>query len=192
MIDGSMCFFFLELASHFEGIFINIKEREQGRVPTNNVTWSDWRWEICLEIQIFAMSSTFNSHKTCNCIIRKHILLFVLKCIKYPGYFLVDLYMDWIKRAWELIFAFHFYSVYTLESKGHFRGKVLVTNACIHGRTWGWQKQNLKGDLHSMTLSQRQAYNRPTARIVSGKSNLQPAYDSPVRHKRCRRILNMF
>ena len=35
----------------------------------------------------------------------------------------------------------------------------------------------------------RQAYGRPTTRIVSCKSNLQLAYDFRVRHKKCRRIL---
>ena len=35
----------------------------------------------------------------------------------------------------------------------------------------------------------RQAYDRPTTRIVSCKSNLQPAYDCRVRQKKCRRIL---
>ena len=35
----------------------------------------------------------------------------------------------------------------------------------------------------------RQAYDRPTTRIVSCKSNLQLAYDCRVRHKKCRRIL---
>ena len=34
----------------------------------------------------------------------------------------------------------------------------------------------------------RQAYDRPTTRIVSCKSNLQLAYDCRVRHKKCRRI----
>ena len=35
----------------------------------------------------------------------------------------------------------------------------------------------------------RQAYDRPTARIFSCKSNLQLAYDCRVRHKIFRRIL---
>ena len=35
----------------------------------------------------------------------------------------------------------------------------------------------------------QQAYDRPTTRIVSCKSNLQLAYDCRVRHKKCRRIL---
>ena len=35
----------------------------------------------------------------------------------------------------------------------------------------------------------RQAYDRPTTRIVSCKSNLQLAYDCRVRHKKSRRIL---
>ena len=35
----------------------------------------------------------------------------------------------------------------------------------------------------------RQAYDRPATRIVSCKSNLQLAYDWPVRHKKCHRIL---
>ena len=35
----------------------------------------------------------------------------------------------------------------------------------------------------------RQAYGRPTTRIVSCKSNLQLAYQCRVRHKKCRRIL---
>ena len=35
----------------------------------------------------------------------------------------------------------------------------------------------------------RQAYDRPTTRIVSCKSNLQLAYDCRVRHKKCDRIL---
>ena len=35
----------------------------------------------------------------------------------------------------------------------------------------------------------RQAYDKPTTRIVSGKSNLKLAYDCRVRHKKCHRIL---
>ena len=35
----------------------------------------------------------------------------------------------------------------------------------------------------------QQAYKRPTARIVSRKSNLQLAYDCRVRQKKCHRIL---
>ena len=36
----------------------------------------------------------------------------------------------------------------------------------------------------------RQAYDRPTTRIVLCKSNLQLTYDYRVHHKKCRRILN--
>ena len=35
----------------------------------------------------------------------------------------------------------------------------------------------------------RQAYDRPTTRIVSCKSNLPLAYDCRARHEKCRRIL---
>ena len=35
----------------------------------------------------------------------------------------------------------------------------------------------------------RHAYDKPTTRIVSCKSNLQLAYDYRVRHEKCRRIL---
>ena len=38
----------------------------------------------------------------------------------------------------------------------------------------------------------RQAYDRPTTRIVSCKSNLPLAYDCRARHEKCRRILGYF
>ena len=47
----------------------------------------------------------------------------------------------------------------------------------------------LKAYLPGTTLSHALAYGRPTTRIASCKSNLQLAYDSRARHKKCRRIL---
>ena len=54
-------------------------------------------------------------------------------------------------------------------------------------------KTCFKGDLRPIytvrLCRMRLTYHRPTAQIVSGKSNLQLAYDCRVCHKKCRTIL---
>ena len=56
-------------------------------------------------------------------------------------------------------------------------------------RTGGRKRYYLRAIYTVRLCRMRQAYDRPTTRIVSCKSNLQVAYDCRVRHKKSRRIL---
>ena len=63
-------------------------------------------------------------------------------------------------------------------------------NAAFWKRVSGNALKSLLRAIYTVRLCRmRQAYDRPTTRIISCKSNLQLAYDCRVRHKKCFKIL---